>query len=78
VLKEPGKALEYLLEQNAAGRQPAMTAVEGIIQLGLDEDVLGFTPIDLYARFNPDGSDIGEAITQAEKIIRAGEMDYPY
>jgi len=78
-VKNPGAALNHLLA--ATGGDPAKLAAlapQGYIELGFAEEAIGYADASLYARYNPDGQDIQDAVDAAAKLIRAGELDYPY
>ncbi|MCC7477948.1 BMP family ABC transporter substrate-binding protein [bacterium] len=69
-------------EAAAEGAEPASTApadstaAAGSISVGLAEGAVDFTDFDLYARFNPDGDDIQEAVESVYAEIKSGEFDY--
>jgi hypothetical protein len=75
-LKHPGAALEHIFSRLQAGDSLASIADEdGTISVGIDEDAIGFTDLDLYSRFNPDGEDIAEVVEGYWNEIRVGELD---
>ena len=77
-LKRPGMALRYILDNLHTGVDLADLAEDGVITVGLEEEAVGFTSFELYGRSNPDSEDIEQAVRDAEKYIRAGELEYDY
>jgi hypothetical protein len=75
-LKQPGAALAYLFSRLDAGDQLVDIADStGTINVGIDEDAVGFTAFDLYSRFNPDGEDIAQVVEGYWNEVRVGELD---
>lgn len=75
-LKRPGAALAYIFGRLEAGDQLVDIADStGTINVGIDEDAVGFTDFDLYSRFNPDGEDIAEVVEGYWNEVRVGELD---
>ena len=54
-----------------------MADEQGVVAVGLEQDAVGFTSFELYARHNPDGDDIAEGVEGAWAEIRAGELAVP-
>ena len=81
-LKHPGAALRYIfgqqaLVQGAAGLK--LIAPGGVVNVGLDQDAVGFTTFELYSRYNTDGDDLKKAVEENLAEIRSGEQqDYPF
>jgi|GEM_PF-2251069 len=77
-LKHPGAALRFVLNEHLGGRELSDLADDsGLIQVGLDQQAIGFTDFDLYTRHNPDGDDLAEAVSSVWAEIEVGELDVP-
>jgi hypothetical protein len=78
-LKKPGSALHYILDQAQSTEELVTLAGEdGYIELGLEQDAVGFTDFELYSRYNPDGEDIMEAVDGVRRLIEVDELGYDY
>ncbi|MCB1217334.1 hypothetical protein KDL44_08065 [bacterium] len=85
-LKRPEVALGWLLQHcpDAAALQ-AEANPDGVIMFGLkgsrpglEESAVGYTPLDLYTRYNPDGPDIAQELERIWKEVEAGELGIDY
>jgi basic membrane lipoprotein Med (substrate-binding protein (PBP1-ABC) superfamily) len=77
-LKLPGNALDHILRQVSDVGGLAGLATDAVIELGLNEDAVGFTDFELYGRYNPDSEDIRQVVERIESLIRVDELDYDY
>ncbi|MEZ5339559.1 MAG: hypothetical protein R3F46_15015 [bacterium] len=85
-LKRPEVALGWLLQHcpDAAALQGEADA-DGVIMFGLkgsrpglEESALGYTPLELYIRYNPDGPEIAQELERIWKEVEAGELGINY
>lgn len=77
-LKKPGSALRHLFDKAQSTEELVGLADGGYIELGLEQDAVGFTGFELYSRYNPDGEDIMEAVDGVRKLIEVDELGYNY
>lgn len=81
-LKHPGAALKSLFAKPALkGGVAALGPLcpEGLYQVGLAEEAVGYSGFEMYKRYNPDGEDLEkEALSNWEEIKVGEQSDYPY
>jgi len=80
-VKHPGVALTYILDSpSLRGGLSGLAnlAPRGVITLGLKENAVGYADLDLYSRYNPDGEDIAQAVSDTLEQMRTGELPATY
>jgi hypothetical protein len=75
-LKHPDAALEHIFRQlQAEGELAQLADAQGVIEVSLAEEAVGFTDFELYSRRNSDGADLTAAVNDYWSEILAGELD---
>lgn len=74
-LKQPGAVITYIFAELPEAGLAGLADAAGLIQVGLDQQAVGFTGFELYDRTNFDATDIAEAVGSIQGEIEAGELD---